>query len=303
MAAPHVSGIAALLCSMDDEFTGADLKAAILDSALPWEYSVGDTGYSGHRPFAPNALEYYFNDETPTYLGLELVRKDSDGWLVRITNSNDFAVFAAYNSKMCFKDDAKTFSGISDIVDTVIYANSAETVTISGNGVAGFITASVGFSTDEGNYRRISYANGLTESGTVYSMNSPSYNTVDVASYAQVISHPDYLTFTVKGKSNGKWTVWINNPNSFVVNVTYNSKMCFAGDAAGHEGCEDLMSVAVSAGSYESVTISTNGLAGYITARIDYCYRGFAYSKVTYANKLKTSGESASEYNNLIRYL
>ena len=305
MAAPHVSGIAALLCSMDGKLTGAELKDLILDSAESYSYSVDDDTYSSCRVSAGNALNVFndFENAVPEYLGLKLVGKTDDGWRVRLTNGNSFKVYAAYNSKLCFGSDAQVFSDLSDIEDVAISANSSKTVTVSENGTAGYVAASIGYTLNGHHYRRISYANGLSYSGSTYSMNSVLYNTVTEHDYPEVDEIPDCLTFTISGKSDGQWKVKIKNPNSEAAEVTYNTKMCFKGDAQDYEGCTDQESITINANKSKTVYISTNGTAGYITARIDYYYQGFPYSLVTYANKLKTSSTSANEAYCIIRHL
>ena len=302
MAAPHVSGIAALLCSMDGKLTGAELKDLILDGAESYSYSADDGTYSSCRALAGNALSKC-EEDLPECLGLKLVGKTDDGWRVRLTNGNSFKVYAAYNSKMCFGSDAKVFSDLSDIEDVAISANSSKTVTVSENGTAGYVAASIGYTLNGHHYRRVSYANGLSYSGSSYSMNSVLYNTVTEQDYPEVDEIPDCLTFTINGKSDGQWKVKINNPNSEAVEVTYNTKMCFKSDAQDYGGCTDQESITINANKSKTVYVSTNGTAGYITARIDYYYQGFPYSLVTYANKLKTSSTSANEAYCIIRHL
>lgn len=204
---------------------------------------------------------------------------------------------------MCFQSDAAEFSGLSDIETVQIPANGTETVTVSGNGTAGYVVASVGYSLNGNNYRRITYANGLTASGTSYSLNTPQHNVVSVLNYPEVTEELEFLTFTINGKSDGVWSVTIKNPNSFSVVIEYNSKMCFKGDAKDYEGCEDRVGMTIGANSSEEVSISENGLAGYITARINFCSQGIAYSAVTYAKGLSKSSSSVIENEALIIHL
>lgn len=203
---------------------------------------------------------------------------------------------------MCFQNDGKEFSNITDIVDITIPAKSSKIVTISENGTAGYIVASVGYEFNGSKFRRITYANGLKKTDSNYTLNTPQHNVVSVYNYSTVSSIPSYLKFVINGKTNGKWKVTIKNPNSYLVNVTYNSKMCTSSDAKDQAGCSDLLHIKISANSSKTVYISENFMAGYITARIDYYYHGFAYSKVTYANQLKTNSTSANESNHLVRH-
>lgn len=303
MAAPHVSGIAALLCSIDAGLTGEDLKEIIVGGAIPMSYTESGTTYSAGRASAIDAINFYYSDDVPEYLDLNLTGKTSDGWQVELINGNSYEVNAAYNTKMCFQSDAAEFSDLSDIETVQIPANGSETVTVSGNGTAGYVVASVGYSLNGNNYRRITYANGLTESGTSYSLNTPLHNVVSVLDYSEVTEELGFLTFTINGKSDGVWSVTIKNPNSFSVDIEYNSKMCFKGDAKDYGGCEDRVGITIGANSSEEVSISENGLAGYITARINFCSQGIAYSAVTYAKGLSKSSSSVTENEALIIHL
>lgn len=307
MAAPFVSGIAALLCSLDNGLRGAELKNIIKSSSFPYSYSVtngcASTTFLSRRASAVEAINYYYSNEVPKYLDLQVVGKTGSNWQVKITNPNNFLVYAAYNKKMCFAGDAKNFSGLADVSDLTLYANSSKTVSISENGTAGFITAVVGYNFRGCHYNRVSYACGLTQSGSTYSIGTIWHNTKTLDNYTEFTSLPSNLRFTIKGKSGGKWRVGIYNPNSVTVDVVYNSKMCFLADAQSFNGCNDTVKIRINARETKDVYISGNWFADYITARIDYYYHGFNYGGVTYANNLKTNSSSASESNNIIRLL
>ncbi len=96
-----------------------------------------------------------------TYLTLSNLGKSNGSWSIKITNPLNQAVTVEYNTKMCFTDDAKNWSGLSDIGTVTIAANSSATVSISTNWFATAIAVSYEL---EG-YRIISYANELDTSG------------------------------------------------------------------------------------------------------------------------------------------
>lgn len=96
-------------------------------------------------------------------------------WDVKITNNNSFAVQVTYNSKMCFESAAKNFTGLNDLVTITIPANSSITVTINGNGAAGWITTCIDYAYSTNCYRRITCANGLSSNLT---MNTPINTTI-----------------------------------------------------------------------------------------------------------------------------
>ncbi len=109
----------------------------------------------------------------PNYLQISL-EKRSDfivyDWDVKISNPNSFAVQVSYNSKMCFESDAKNYTNLNDLVTITIPANSSVTVTINGNGTAGWITTCIDYRYESSNYRRVTCANGLSGNLT---MNTP----------------------------------------------------------------------------------------------------------------------------------
>lgn len=301
MAAPFVSGVAALILSDNPGLTAAQVKDAIIEGAK----SITITGnnnvkYSSLRLSAAGALECAREYSViPAPLRLSVAGKNNGVWSIRLRNPNNFAVYAAYNSKMCFENDAKTFSGLSDIVDITINAKTTKTVSISENALAGWITASIGYSHNNQHYRLITCAHGLSEGSATFSYYVV-HNTVSVLNYPEVSSPPSYLDISITANKTGKqWTVKFINDNSYDVNIEYNSKLCFSGDAKSFSGLKDIVSTTIPANLSKTVKISTNALADYIAVKINYYYHGFAYSRVTYAK----AEVSPTCYNNQIRYL
>lgn len=82
-------------------------------------------------------------------------------WGIRITNNNYSSVEVSYNSKLCNENDAKDFINLGDIVTIVIPSRSSRDVVINHNGTAGWIVASLNYSYNGYEYRRVTYANGL----------------------------------------------------------------------------------------------------------------------------------------------
>lgn len=101
---------------------------------------------------------------TPNYLAFEITA--IYGWLwhdwdVKIYNPNNFTVQVKYNQRMCFLNDARTFSNLSDINNISIAPNSSTVVRINSNGTADYITACVEYSLNGSTYREVTYANEL----------------------------------------------------------------------------------------------------------------------------------------------
>lgn len=116
---------------------------------------------------------------SPSCLKLSLVSRSGFlvyDWEVKISNPNAYAVQVTYNSKMCFESAAKNFTGLSDLVTVTIPAHSSITVTINGNGTAGWITTCIDYRYSTYNRRKITCANGLSSDLT---MNTPVNKIVD----------------------------------------------------------------------------------------------------------------------------
>lgn len=290
MAAPHVSGVAALLLSIEPGLTGANLKECILKSAIPTVVDNTDSAKNAVRLSASDALTFAKNNYPPAYLDFEVVG-NSNGWQVKLINESPFTVYATYNTKMCFKSDAENFTGLSDLEDKEIPGNSSVTVTIQGNGAARWIVATINYSSNGKNYRKISYANGLSKNGNIYSINTAKTKQISVTlSYPQEPSHPQNLIIAPIGRDGTliyNWEVIIFNENDFDVCVDFNLRMCFEGDAKTFNVNDIVKNMTVPAKGYIKTTIQSNGLADCVVARIKYSYRGFDYQLITYINKLK----------------
>ncbi len=298
MAAPHVTGVAALLLSMNPGLTPSQIKNSIIAGSVPITISAPGYGQNTRRLSADKALEYADShyDYVPAFLRFQLVGK-TNGWQVKIINDNKFAVNVTYNYKMCFKDDAKNFTGLKHLSDVTIPAYGSRQVTIQENGTACYIVAAINYSLNGKNYRRISYVNELEKDGDNYSTNSVfHYQKQILLKYPDTYRVPDYLILTPTNRTwkwTYNWDIDIKNPNSFAVRVSYNSNMCFNGDAANFT-VSDIVTITIPAGGTVNKRILGNGTACYITACIEYSYNGFDYRSITYANELSKNNNSYS---------
>ncbi len=112
-----------------------------------------------------SSLDFY-----PDFLSMRVV--GSSGWLFAITswtieieNHSNKRLTVEYNEKMCFEEDAKTFSGLNDVKKETIEANSIKNLTINTNYFADYVVASIVFSFNGLDVRRVTYANGLSNNG------------------------------------------------------------------------------------------------------------------------------------------
>ena len=117
-------------------------------------------------------VEYNYGDASslgsyPSFLSMKVV--GSSGWLFTITswtieieNRSNKKLTVEYNEKMCFEQDARSFSGLSDIKTDTVNANSTKNLTIYTNFFADYVVASIVFSFNGIDVRRVTYANGLS---------------------------------------------------------------------------------------------------------------------------------------------
>ncbi|MCQ2772154.1 MAG: S8 family serine peptidase [Bacilli bacterium] len=305
MAAGFVSGVAALLLSYNRGLSSSQLKECILNGASYCSIS-GNVGeqYSSSKLSASGAIVYASSNfaPSPEPLRLSVVCFENNAWMICVDNGNDQDYCIQYKTKTCQYNEAYAFSLSSDINEENIASNSYRIVNVEQTPGNQYISFSIGYSINSMNYRVITYTNGLIQSGAMYSCNPTRSHTISFGNNFQNISLiPNYLSFTVHGKVSGKWKIRIHNPNSFGLSVIYNKKMCFEQDAKTYAGCNDTASVFVSAGQYQEVSISENFLARFITSKIEYRYRGFAFRAVTYANALSTSSSNCAMRNHFER--
>lgn len=104
----------------------------------------------------------YYNDN-PAYLGLSVVSKNGSVWNIKIKNTSSSYLTVYYNRKMCFYNDAKNWSGLSDIEKIGIAAGYSAQVQISENWWATAISTSY---LKDGK-RIVTYADGLSTSGAL----------------------------------------------------------------------------------------------------------------------------------------
>lgn len=103
-----------------------------------------------------------------TYLTITNAGKSGSAWKINVKNPFDESITVYYNGKMCFDDDAKKWTGLSDIKSVTLSAGQTKQVTVNEN----FFATAVAFSYVNGGKRLVTYANGLTTSGGIKVMNS-----------------------------------------------------------------------------------------------------------------------------------
>ena len=98
------------------------------------------------------------------FLDISIVNKSGSTWTIRVVNDTGATRTVYYNSKMCFEDDAKTWTSLNDIKSIYLSSGSSATVQISTN----WFATTVAFSYISGSNRYITY--GLNLKTNTYTM-------------------------------------------------------------------------------------------------------------------------------------
>ena len=100
------------------------------------------------------------------FLTLRITGKIGSIWHIEIENPFYDPIVAYYNSKMCYKDHAKNWSGLNDVVPVSLSANGYAPIDISEN----WFATSIAVSYVSSGFRIITYADNLNTNGqlTVY---------------------------------------------------------------------------------------------------------------------------------------
>ena len=112
------------------------------------------------------------------------------------------------------------------------------------------------------------------------------------------VSFSNTLDARLCGKTNGKWQIRVYNYTGNSVDMYYNSKLAFEGDAKNWSGLKDVnaTSIKIYNNSYVDIYVSTNVFA--TTAAISHTIGNRRY--ITYCNELHNSTLRMSVYKNVI---
>lgn len=118
--------------------------------------------YADHLDGVNLSLTTYTNSVTVYSECLEILTTEYNGgvWTVRVTNPNSYSVELEYNKKMCFENDAKSWTGLSDPGEKeTISAYGSTSVKVSEN----WFATTIAFSYKRNNKRYITYAYDLNK--------------------------------------------------------------------------------------------------------------------------------------------
>ncbi len=101
-----------------------------------------------------------------------------------------------------------------------------------------------------------------------------------------------FLELSIVSKSGNDWKIKISNTSSTSLEVYYNTKMCFVGDAKYWTNLSNVKSTTVGSNAYKTVTISTNWFATSITTS----FISGNYRIISYARDLSSSSLTLTSY-------
>lgn len=154
-------------------FYGCKMSKPVLPTKTGYLFDYY-SGPDGDKFFGNGTLDYFtytrnvsftehWKINSEAYVDFSIVKKANGIWTIKIINTVDAPITVEYNSRMCFFNDAKNWSGLNNKKSVTLDPYASTEVTISQNGFATSITASIVI----GSKRYITYANNLSTSGTM----------------------------------------------------------------------------------------------------------------------------------------
>ena len=278
MAAPHVTGTAALILSKYPNAKGRDLKSIIIDSAIDYIRNHEDyedehgniTSFPksyGRQLSVTRALDFatdYFDNRQ---LDFDVISKSGSKYTIDIVNNSTKTRKVSYSLKTCSLANARDFKNLKDLQNATIYSRSKKRIEVTMDGSNGYVVASY---YENGN-RYISYANGLTSNNCNPVQFNEKHNVT--FQFPTTYNSASYLKFKIVSSSGFifyNWKVKIINTNNNSVQVTYNTKLCFSGDAQSFTGLNDKKTITLAAKEEKEVTIGANVFADTIVAAVEF---------------------------------
>ncbi len=278
MAAPHVTGTAALILSKYPNAKGRDLKSIIIDSAIDYirnheDYEDKDGNITsfpqsyGRQLSVTQALDFatdYFDNRQ---LDFDVISKSGSKYTIDIVNNSTKTRKVSYSLKTCSLANARDFKNLKDLQNATIYSKSKKRIEVTMDGSNGYVVASY---YENGN-RYISYANGLTSNNCNPVQFNEKHNVT--FQFPTTYNSASYLKFKIVSSSGFifyNWKVKIINTNNNSVQVTYNTKLCFSGDAQSFTGLNDKKTITLAAKEEKEVTIGANVFADTIVAAVEF---------------------------------
>ena len=272
MAAPFVTGVAALLLSRYPDMTAGVIKANILECVQKVS-ALNGLCVTGGRLNADFELKY---------LNTAVVSKSGDKWSLRLTNPTNAPVTVIYNYTMCTESDAKNWENLTNIQTTTVAANGVRLIEIAER----LFATHIAFSYISGDTRYVTYSNELNTNKTLSS------------GCTKIAAH-DYGGLSIIGKNGTNWKIKITNVYPNVKTIQYNEKMCTLADAKSWNGLLDVKTIHLNYGSSTVVTIAENSFSSTIAVS----FLSGAKRIIKYADNLSPDTTMSCHSNSLTLYL
>jgi len=296
--AKNWTGLNDIVRTVDVE-SGETITLVIEQNNFATDIGISYVGEEANTRYVAYAHNLTFNSTMSCYsnsvaynfyvrhgIHVSIVQKNFDTWKIRIMNVNDDPINFCFNKRMCFFNDAKNWSNLTNIDQTgILNKNDSKVVEISQYGTA----TSIAISYVTLNTRYIFYADNLKEKGTMNDYGeSITVNAFKFSKYGMEVR--------LIGKDNTTWLFQLTNKTGSKQKFEYNSKMCFEGDAKNWTGLNDKKSITLNDKETNSlIRISEYLFADYIT--ISYVSGDTRY--VFYANNLSPSGTLNPKSNSI----
>lgn len=280
MAAPHVSGAAALLLSYDQSLTGAELKELLLEGA-------DDITIEGENAKLLNIGNMMWPKAHPNRLILKNVNSDPGGsgctggsgsWYIEVTNPLSRSIRVIYNTRMCFGGDAEEWKGLKHIDYFELPAGASKTVEVSEYNTA----THVAFSYTSGSIRYITYANKLSTSRNRI---IPGTSTAIYNSFSK-----NEIKVNIVGENENTWLIDVTNNTGKGRTFYYNSRLCYSWDAKNWTGLDDVKTVYLAAGETTDEPLEITENASATSIAISYMDDNGIQRKIFYAYDLDPDG-------------
>ncbi len=221
-----------------------------------------------------NSTYTSYNTYNLNNMVVSIVGKNMNIWRIRVVNKTAGAVNFYYNAKMCNYNDAKNWTGLTDIVRTNLVAkDDSVEFDIQQNGTA----TSIAISYINDYFRYYFYADNLKASGKM----SAHWD-------VKALEYKEYYGIKVRllGKSGNKWLIDLKNNTGNDYDFQYNYRMCFTDHAKNWTGLNDIRTIHLDNGqSNSAIQIQENGTA----TDIAISYKSGDHRYVFYAHNLSAS--------------
>lgn len=318
MAAPHVSGAAALLYTKFPGITARQVKDAIVNS-VNYERVI-HKGLGIYEPIkrldvnaAMNYAQDLYTSSINDALHLEALKTDGPEWTVLASNTTLSSVDVAYLPTTVNETTAMSMPLSNSFKKISIPAKSSKILTITKSGSNECVAASVYNNAEQ--KRTITYL--YRDYYDVWAqVNLPLFKetTRQISNASTRISNSYFkdnsvtgVSFSIKGSRTNwfvkDWKIKIKNEMNKTVYVRYNSKMCFYNDGKrwanlSHDG--NVIQLAPGQESSE-IWINANGTADSIAMCLEYVNEyGANMRYTTVANGISNSGHSAAGHDYVI---